>query len=499
MAKNPLNIKIYDPFLRPIERPNVDPDAEPTVCVRINEAWIPALMGALWPLRYTDKWKGTATEKNLETQRTDELIYLLSVATTCEGNEMPLRQKPGTPCILQQSLDGGISWVDVFDFSLCEQPVTVEKTESITNIWNDAQNYYTEINNTYNGDPANLDPRLVYGDANDSLRDAALCLALQSFVETASKTSAKAAKDTEADAVLALDLVASSFGTSAGVLGAAAAAGIVTGILASPALLLGLGLAAGAASIGAIIVDANDDAVEPGVDLLTESERREVWCCMYEALAGATLTESAFQSSLDNCNALTLQASVFMTIIQPVLSERQTYLALLTMTQQLLDAAFAGDLPNDCGNCNNVWAYEWDFTQASGGWAADFPTRENVGVYESGNGWRGTAASAQSDGNRGAYLAKDIPVTDIVSAKISWQHSMDRGGAFQNTNGGNQTISFGGAAGVNVNSVELNYEGCSRLLMHVTTGDEYGDLLITRIEISGTGSQPATLTGGQFI
>lgn len=363
MAKQPKNIKIYDPFLKPLPFITSGPDDGPLVCVRINEQWIAPLIGALWPLRYTDKWQGDEEQRYVATQAADHLMFMLAIAGKCgDFEDMPLRQKPNAPCVLQQSLDGGNTWTDVFDYAACFAQVDRTSPIEKINTWNNINQYYTTINNQYAGDPANIDARLPYGDADDGNRDAALCLALQSFIEMNTKTAAIAAKDTEADAVTALNLIAASGGAATVSLELAAAAGIVTGVVASPLLLVGLGLAAGAAAIGAIIVDANDDSVTPGEDLLTDQERHELWCCMYTALAGATLTESAFQASLAGCTGLSARAeNVRANILTPIMSDRSTYLALLTITQQFLDAAFAGDLPDDCSDGCLEYCYTWDF------------------------------------------------------------------------------------------------------------------------------------------
>lgn len=117
---NPLNIKKYDPFLRPIPL-LPDPDSGQQVCMMLNEEWIGALIGALWPLRYTDKWQGTPEERVLGTQRTELLIYMLQVAAAeCGDSSMAIDDIRIENCFLQISYAATPgSWVTVGNIRDC--------------------------------------------------------------------------------------------------------------------------------------------------------------------------------------------------------------------------------------------------------------------------------------------------------------------------------------------------------------------------------------------
>jgi len=143
------------------------------------------------------------------------------------------------------------------------------------------------------------------------------------------------------------------------------------------------------------------------------------------------------------------------------------------------------------------WTYAWDFALSDGGWANDFPEREDVGLYVPGSGWQGTFWSATSNGNRGVYITKPTPDINIDTARIIFTHSESRGGAWK-TEDSNPAVVFTGAAGNNDITVTTNWLGVDRILMHITTGNEYANLLITRIEIGGVGEPPIGLTGGSF-
>lgn len=93
MAKDPLNIRVYDPFLKPVPVPSVEPDdpENAPICVRVAPDWIPYLVGALWPLIYSDKWQGDDEDRQRGTQMAHNLMCQIAAAEPCLGD------LPGTP------------------------------------------------------------------------------------------------------------------------------------------------------------------------------------------------------------------------------------------------------------------------------------------------------------------------------------------------------------------------------------------------------------------
>jgi len=103
--------------------PTTYPDEPPFVCIKINQAWIPYIIGALRPMRYPEYWAGTLEENRFARQAFALLIHQLSVVTGCE-DEMSgcdcfeeivttIKHRVGSDgSSLELSIDGGQTWVN---------------------------------------------------------------------------------------------------------------------------------------------------------------------------------------------------------------------------------------------------------------------------------------------------------------------------------------------------------------------------------------------------
>ena len=122
MARKPEHIKKYDPYLNPLPLPTFQPDEGDIVCVQLNKEWLSYVIGGLWGLTYPDKWQGNNTQQIEAAGMARNLIALFQLAAVCEDG-MIIRQKPDEPCIIQTSSNGGETWADTIDMSLCEHEV----------------------------------------------------------------------------------------------------------------------------------------------------------------------------------------------------------------------------------------------------------------------------------------------------------------------------------------------------------------------------------------
>lgn len=100
-----------------IQPPVSHPDDAPTVCIEINEDWIPYLIGMVWPAKYPEYWGGTLDENRTARKDVHTLMSLIQAAMEC-GN-MPTYCCVEPPIIyrtnqdtgnVEQSTDNGATW-----------------------------------------------------------------------------------------------------------------------------------------------------------------------------------------------------------------------------------------------------------------------------------------------------------------------------------------------------------------------------------------------------
>lgn len=104
-----------------VDPPGVEPDAEPLICVPINEKWIPIIMGALRPMRYPEYWAGTLEENRQVRLQTQNLLAQFAraigcgdVVDCCNQAEMARTLVVQTRVTIEGhieiSTDGGTTW-----------------------------------------------------------------------------------------------------------------------------------------------------------------------------------------------------------------------------------------------------------------------------------------------------------------------------------------------------------------------------------------------------
>lgn len=93
----------------------------PYTCFKINRQWASHVLGALESLTQRDSWLGT--DEQIDAAVNSIELFSASLMTLCdEVDTCMLRQNPANPCELQQSSDGGDTWITIFDFSQCAVP-----------------------------------------------------------------------------------------------------------------------------------------------------------------------------------------------------------------------------------------------------------------------------------------------------------------------------------------------------------------------------------------
>lgn len=195
---DPTAIKRYAPFNGALPVPTSTICEAPYVCLRINEQWTPFVLGALETLRWEDLYIGTPTQIRNALGEVGELLSAVGGGNImCPEDSVQFRQSPTDVCILQTSSDGGSTWQDAFDFSVCMQGATTYITT-----YQDTYNYNehnTSIMNIYNNDITNVAPDWEYGDSDDMYRDDALCWALRAWVSYVCVVAINAIQTEEAE------------------------------------------------------------------------------------------------------------------------------------------------------------------------------------------------------------------------------------------------------------------------------------------------------------
>lgn len=336
---------------------------EPTRCYRANLEWTPLIMGMVHWLADVTAWRDAEDEGY---QGIREILRFM------QGEDcmtLQLRQKPTDACVLQQSLDGGDTWQDVFDFSLC---VTIQDKSyqvSIQNqVINNAQTFQDIYNNyttNYSGLPSDVHANLAVPTGDDSAYRAALCNALFELVNKACDSAVsfytEVINQAQSEANFFLAVAAFTF-TAIALAAAIPSAGTSLVALAAiaPEIALGVGLGAGLANY---LVDFWQTHT---IDQFQDSNAIEtVTCFLFDCLDGSDVSLDDVQ----NCVAGTItddaNAQAILDYLQILLEHDSTYAAFLEKWSNNTEFADAGiNLHCPCLSGYKVWV--WDFANGMG-------------------------------------------------------------------------------------------------------------------------------------
>lgn len=274
--------------------------------------------------------------------------------------EMPIRQKPNYPCIMQQQQHDG-SWLDVFNFSLCAVGTPGNVTAS-SNTYN-YDHSTTNIENNYNEwntGGQNINTFVPgFAGAGSVDRNKVMCQAFTFIIEVVKQ----AVYERYANPVTA--------GLIPALAGAIVTAGLaaVTGGAAVPAFAGSVVTVVGTAAAflnGSIAVNA------------IEENRDAYICCLQEhavalgAIPNATQFSTLFVGCESDTNILALFNAIFADI--------DVYLAFLKYCAELIPMSSAGLLPA-CATCPEPFEHVFDFTGGQLGWTIPEPTQT---VYSGG-------------------------------------------------------------------------------------------------------------------
>lgn len=107
---------------KPLPVPSKHPDQQPLVCVQLNAAWIPYIVGLIQPMKFHNFWAGTLAENQNARRDAQNLILLFQEAgecgdmanNCCDGSDLlvTVLTRITLDGKIQISIDGGITWQD---------------------------------------------------------------------------------------------------------------------------------------------------------------------------------------------------------------------------------------------------------------------------------------------------------------------------------------------------------------------------------------------------
>lgn len=432
----------------------------------------------------------------------------LGEASVCFDLEQTmLRTKPTDICVLQQSLDGGNTWNDVFDFGACldTKDLGSGSETNIFNYFDETNIFYSDNRVIYNNNILNIWTNGGYGDGDDPERDAAQCFALGWFVDAICGMLIETKqRQAEADKNI-LNTVSDFFG---------AASSFATGLIGigvtfiSPWMAIGLALAGVAAELGALFTNAD-------ISLFEDLEAREdVQCCLFTALAGSAPTQTEFAQSLDSCSfAGGSNSEKLREIIAPFLEDLDVYITLYKNITEATDLAIAGaELPCPCPEPAQTLVCDFlvddcGFTTNNGG------NGQPYSAWSNGIGWQ-SQLQPSGGANQFNHLSLFHTIsnaTTVIAMRLTYDFVNGSGGVFTNgdrlalddTTGTIQYFYLGNSPSnptgsdqtvQGTNSVDTNpANGEFFITIWAATGNPpavVGEVIATRLEIDYIGDPP---------
>jgi len=287
---------------------------EPSRCYKLNNEWARIIMGLVSWLAATPVWRDAENEGYFAIEQ----ILKFMIGEDCMSFE--LRQNPDDTCLLEQSLDGGATWLTAFDYSLCS-PAT-----NPNQILEDGNALLQDLKLVYDGTVPSVAPNMVYDQTSeDDIRNLALCQALHELVDMMCEAELEYRQEVAAGATLAAIVLA-----VIAVVVLVATGGTTTPfyIALSAAFSGGFGVLFGGLS-EAILND--------------HDARSLVACCMYSALKDATIDQTPFEQSLDDCSFAPLSNEEQLRgAIAQMLTQDDIYISFLDYLQREFGLADLG-------------------------------------------------------------------------------------------------------------------------------------------------------------
>jgi len=243
------------------------------VCLKIpdEQRYRAAFWGTVWELGKWWNWEKTYTPGDTRAKEAAEYwreLLITYMVLDCEvGNVYALRQNEENPCLLEQSIDGGVTWTPAFDFEQCPGGGISVATQITLN---NQLIIATYIEN-YNGTPSSVNENAPddYFSDGTNYREIALCMALDAYITSYLEEWRRRAEWTLFGAIAALFL----------------------------AMIPGIGWVAVVIGAGAYIFTMTALNAVKDRDAV-----QDVICCAYDALLDQTINTTIWEACLNNCS-----------------------------------------------------------------------------------------------------------------------------------------------------------------------------------------------------
>jgi hypothetical protein len=338
-AWKPELMKRYAPFSGEIPSPGVAYDAAPYHCLKISEAWVPIVIGALNALTYECDYVVDEAGQIFAANEAKMLILaVIHGNIACVEDIMYLlRQSPGDPCVLEQSTDNGLSWTTAFDYRRCFAARRTFTEPELQSIIVNAQVDVETLVNIYQDNPINVFTDGTFDQGpDDEFRNGAMCYALNLLIVDLSQMAADRMdngtdwRDVARFVAVAVKTVGEVILSFAG----------TTLLSAKPEWFFATAIAIGVADWAIGFIDANDR--EPDLaPLLSSDVQQALICCAMDVLQGNTPSIGLFSSIFTGCSVPDMNADT-LELLEYLTENEGVYLSFLQMCQTSFEALDGG-------------------------------------------------------------------------------------------------------------------------------------------------------------
>jgi len=459
----------------------------PTRCFIVNQEWWSHIAGMVHLLADVVSWKDATDEDYFAIRE------ILRFMQGMECMDFSLRQNPADSCILQQTTDGGETWTDVFDFSLCatiqDKTYQVQIQNSVTYVQPTFQEIYNSYTTNYAGTPESVHPNLDDPTGDSAAHRAAYCNALWTLVNTACDTAISFYNETVNATQSEINLYLGITGFILTAIALAAAVPTAGASLAGLAAVSGLwaaGIGLGATLGNALVDFWQQHTIDQFQD---EQAKEDVVCYLFDALPPGDNTLEAMRSAVSGVITGDPNGQAILDFLEILLEHDSTYAAFLEKWSNNKEYAEAGiELYCPCLTGYILW--EWDFrTMGQGDFYLD-PAVDTTppGEFQAGVGWVGTGDPSHP------RLRIAMPFNPnwhirAVGAQVDWTfltHGGARAWAFRPTQGsitGQSVLNLSNGVQYQWCRNSLNSTGFNEMALDAFVSNGAGHVIIEKIAI----------------
>lgn len=335
---------------------------EPTRCYKISKKWAKFLTGMVGWLADIPVWAQAQDEGYSAIDAFEQFL------TGDDCMLYRLRQSPSDPCVLQESIDGGANWSDVFDFSACvsiqDKSYQVSIQNEVTRNEQTFVDIYNDYTTNYNGLPSDVHPNLAPPAGDDSALRAALCNALYELIRKACDSAVsfytESVNQTQAELNFLLAIAGFTF-TALALAAAVPTAGASLVALGGSATLIAAGVGLGAGLANYLVDFWQQHTIDQFQDT---AAMEDVTCYLFDCLEPTDVSLDDFRTCLAGTITGTNQQAI-LDYLEILMSHDSTYAAFLEKWSNNEEFARAG-IELYCPCLSGFQVYAWEFSNGMG-------------------------------------------------------------------------------------------------------------------------------------